>query len=286
MVARGVRAIVAREALQEFAVAARAMGASPARVVWHHLAPATLGFLRMQGLQLLPAAILAETTLSFAGLGFAPDAPSWGTLLHDASDIAGAERRAVAARRGRGGGHGRVRDQPRQPVDRSAPRSALIARLGPTRTDTMSACPSIWPGSCLPSPRRSWTTRWISAPCAPTASAGCAPACAASLLLGTNGEAPLIRDDEAVRLVDAAREAVPADRVLLVGTGRQATRDVIALSRAVAARRRRRRAGADAVRLPQPAHAGRADRRTIAPSPTARRCRSCSTTCRRRPASR
>ena len=61
------------------------------------------------------------------------------------------------------------------------------------------------------------------------------------LLLGTNGEAPLIRDDEAVRLVDAAREAVPADRVLLVGTGRQATRDVIALSRAVA------RAGADAV---------------------------------------
>ncbi|MEO5820948.1 MAG: ABC transporter permease [Vicinamibacteraceae bacterium] len=88
IVARGVRAIVAREALQEFAVAARAMGASPARVVWHHLAPATVGFLRMQGLQLVPAAILAETTLSFAGLGFAPDAPSWGTLLNDASDLA------------------------------------------------------------------------------------------------------------------------------------------------------------------------------------------------------
>jgi peptide/nickel transport system permease protein len=88
IVARGVRAIVAREALQEFAVAARALGASPARIIWHHLAPAALGFLRVQGLQLLPAAILAETTLSFAGLGFAPDAPSWGTLLHDARDIA------------------------------------------------------------------------------------------------------------------------------------------------------------------------------------------------------
>ena len=61
------------------------------------------------------------------------------------------------------------------------------------------------------------------------------------LLLGTNGEAPLIRDDEAVRLVAAAREAVPENRILLVGTGRQATRDVIALSRAVA------REGADAV---------------------------------------
>ena len=88
IVARGVRAIVAREALQEFAVAARALGASPARVMWRHLAPATLGFVRLQGLQLLPAAILTETTLSFAGLGFAPDAPSWGTLLHDASDLA------------------------------------------------------------------------------------------------------------------------------------------------------------------------------------------------------
>ncbi len=88
IVARGVRAIVAREALQEFAVAARALGASPTRIVWRHLAPATLGFLRLQGLQLLPAAILAETTLSFAGLGFAADAPSWGTLLNDASDLA------------------------------------------------------------------------------------------------------------------------------------------------------------------------------------------------------
>ena len=45
------------EALQDFAVAARALGASPSRVVWHHLAPATLGFVRMQALQLLPAAI-------------------------------------------------------------------------------------------------------------------------------------------------------------------------------------------------------------------------------------
>ncbi len=61
------------------------------------------------------------------------------------------------------------------------------------------------------------------------------------VLLGTNGEAPLIRDDEAVRLTAAAREAVPSNRVLLVGTGRQATRDVIALSQAVAG------AGADAV---------------------------------------
>jgi peptide/nickel transport system permease protein len=87
MVARGVRAIVAREAVSDFAAAARAMGASPARIVVRHLAPATSGFVRTQALQMVPAAILAETTLSFAGLGFSPGAPSWGTLLQEASDV-------------------------------------------------------------------------------------------------------------------------------------------------------------------------------------------------------
>jgi 4-hydroxy-2-oxoglutarate aldolase len=61
------------------------------------------------------------------------------------------------------------------------------------------------------------------------------------LLLGTNGESSFVDDDEAVRVVAAARDAVPADRVLLAGTGRQSTRQTIALSKAVA------RAGADAV---------------------------------------
>jgi 4-hydroxy-2-oxoglutarate aldolase len=61
------------------------------------------------------------------------------------------------------------------------------------------------------------------------------------LLLGTNGEAPFVSHDEAVALVDAARHAVPRDRLLIAGTGRQSTRETIALTRAVA------RAGADAV---------------------------------------
>jgi 4-hydroxy-2-oxoglutarate aldolase len=61
------------------------------------------------------------------------------------------------------------------------------------------------------------------------------------LLLGTNGEAPFVSHDEAVALVAAAREAVPRDRLLLAGTGRQSTRETMALTRAVAA------AGADAV---------------------------------------
>lgn len=61
------------------------------------------------------------------------------------------------------------------------------------------------------------------------------------LLLGTNGEAPFVSHEEAVALVGAAREAVPRDRLLLAGTGRQSTRETIALTRVVAG------AGADAV---------------------------------------
>jgi peptide/nickel transport system permease protein len=86
-VARGVRAIVATEATREYVMAARAAGAGPLRLVWRHLVPATFGFLRAQALLLVPAAILAETTLSFVGLGFEADRPSWGTLLHEASDL-------------------------------------------------------------------------------------------------------------------------------------------------------------------------------------------------------
>lgn len=60
------------------------------------------------------------------------------------------------------------------------------------------------------------------------------------LALGTNGEAALLDDDEAERIVATVREGVPGDRVLLVGTGRQSTRAT------VAATRRAAKAGADA----------------------------------------
>ena len=86
-VARGVRAIIATERTREHVMAARAAGAGPLHLAWRHLVPATLGFLRAQALMLVPAAILAETTLSFVGLGFEADRPSWGTLLQEASDL-------------------------------------------------------------------------------------------------------------------------------------------------------------------------------------------------------
>src|SRR5262249_48706692 len=86
-VARGVRTIVATEATRDYVVAARALGAGASRLLMRHLMPATFGFLRVQLLLMLPLAIVIETTLSYAGVGFGSDQPSWGTLLQDASDI-------------------------------------------------------------------------------------------------------------------------------------------------------------------------------------------------------
>ena len=60
MVARGVRAIVLVERDREYAVAARAAGASPARLLTRHLLPAARGYLSTQATLLLPAFILAE----------------------------------------------------------------------------------------------------------------------------------------------------------------------------------------------------------------------------------
>lgn len=61
------------------------------------------------------------------------------------------------------------------------------------------------------------------------------------LVLGSNGEAAFVDEDEAERIVATAREHTPKDRVLLAGTGRQSTRATIAATKRAA------RAGADAV---------------------------------------
>jgi peptide/nickel transport system permease protein len=86
IVARGVRGIVASEREREYIVAGRALGASPARLVVSHLLPAARGHLLTQGTLLFPAFILAEATLSYVGLGFPDSVPTWGTMLHDATN--------------------------------------------------------------------------------------------------------------------------------------------------------------------------------------------------------
>lgn len=82
--ARGVRAIVAVERQKEYAESARAQGATVWRILLRHLMPATKGYLLVQGMLLVPAFVLAESTLSFVGLGFSEPSASWGGMLRDA----------------------------------------------------------------------------------------------------------------------------------------------------------------------------------------------------------
>jgi peptide/nickel transport system permease protein len=88
IVARGVRGIVASEREREYVTAGRALGAGPLRLLAVHVLPATRGYLSTQATLLLPSFILAEATLSYVGLGFPDSVPTWGTMLHDASNVA------------------------------------------------------------------------------------------------------------------------------------------------------------------------------------------------------
>jgi peptide/nickel transport system permease protein len=85
-VARLVRAQFFALREKEFVEAARALGASTFRVVVRHILPNALGPVIVAGTIDVAAAIIAESTLSFLGLGFPADIPSWGRMLYDAKD--------------------------------------------------------------------------------------------------------------------------------------------------------------------------------------------------------
>lgn len=85
-VARLVRAQFFSLREKEFVEAARALGASRLRLVMRHILPNALGPVIVAATIDVAAAIIAESTLSFLGLGFPPDIPTWGRLLFDAKD--------------------------------------------------------------------------------------------------------------------------------------------------------------------------------------------------------
>ncbi|HEY3790457.1 MAG TPA: ABC transporter permease [Bradyrhizobium sp.] len=85
-VARLVRAQFLSLREKEFVEAARALGASPMRQIVRHILPNALGPVIIAATIDVAAAIIAESTLSFLGLGFPPDTPTWGRLLYDAKD--------------------------------------------------------------------------------------------------------------------------------------------------------------------------------------------------------
>jgi oligopeptide transport system permease protein len=81
--ARLVRAEFMKLKSEEFVEAARASGQSNLAIVLRHLLPNAAGPIIVAMTFTVPAAILAESTLSFIGLGLSPPACSWGTLAND-----------------------------------------------------------------------------------------------------------------------------------------------------------------------------------------------------------
>jgi len=85
-VARLVRAQFLSLREKEFVEAARGLGAPPLRQVARHIMPNAMGPVIVIGTIDVAAAIIAESSLSFLGLGFPPDIPTWGRILFDAKD--------------------------------------------------------------------------------------------------------------------------------------------------------------------------------------------------------
>ena len=86
VVARLVRAQFLSLREKEFVEAARSLGARPLREVWRHILPNAMGPVIVAATIDVALAIIAESSLSFLGLGFPPDIPSWGRILYDAKD--------------------------------------------------------------------------------------------------------------------------------------------------------------------------------------------------------
>ena len=86
-VARLVRATALSLLARDFVRAARAMGVSEARVLTRHVLPSLTAPIAIATALAVGGAVLAESVLSFLGLGIAPPAPSWGNMLANAQEL-------------------------------------------------------------------------------------------------------------------------------------------------------------------------------------------------------
>lgn len=85
--ARQLRGKVLALREEDFVLCARLLGASDAWVIRKHLIPATFSHIIVIATLSMPAMILAESALSFLGLGLRPPLTSWGVLLKEAQNI-------------------------------------------------------------------------------------------------------------------------------------------------------------------------------------------------------
>ena len=85
-VARLVRAAFLSLKQKEFVEAARSVGARDRRIIWVHILPNVLSPVLVAATVGVGAAIITESALSFLGLGFPSDVPTWGRMLYDAQN--------------------------------------------------------------------------------------------------------------------------------------------------------------------------------------------------------
>jgi peptide/nickel transport system permease protein len=85
-VARLVRASFLAVREKEFIEAARSIGATRSSLIFKHILPNVLSPIIVAATLGVGAAIITESTLSFLGLGFPSDVPTWGTMLFNAKD--------------------------------------------------------------------------------------------------------------------------------------------------------------------------------------------------------
>ncbi|MCA1574906.1 MAG: ABC transporter permease [Acidobacteria bacterium] len=85
--ARLIRGQVLKVREYDFVQAARALGASDARILLAHILPNAVQPLIVQASLGMAGAVLAEASLSFLGLGVPPPAPSWGVMIEEARDL-------------------------------------------------------------------------------------------------------------------------------------------------------------------------------------------------------
>lgn len=85
--ARQVRGKVMAYSSADYVAAARAAGSSNANIVFRHLLPNAASHIVVTAMLAVPATIIAETSLSFLGVGMLPPAVSWGVLLSDAQNV-------------------------------------------------------------------------------------------------------------------------------------------------------------------------------------------------------
>ena len=85
--ARVVRGKILSLREEDYAVAARLLGASHGRIIFRHLLPGFTSHVIVSLTLTVPAMILGETSLSFLGLGLRPPVVSWGVLLQDCMNM-------------------------------------------------------------------------------------------------------------------------------------------------------------------------------------------------------